>query len=225
MFKSNATLLSPLKPWILGLVLVVPLSAFGLSTDRDQPADIEADDIEFNMRDGTRTFTNNVLAVQGTLRIKADKLIAKYGDGALKRVDAWGALAQFKQRPDGKPNDVEGWAERIEVDQANNLLTLTGRAALRQGGDTARGDQIVYNMASDTLKVRGGAAVGVSNNPNSTVKADPNRKLEDPFKDQPNEPEAVADSAQTATQKAQSDGESTPDTTRSGRSQLIIQPK
>ena len=84
-----------------------------------------------------------------------------------------GSFARFKQRPDDKPNDVEGWANKIVVNQKTNMLTLTGQAALRQGGDTVRGDEIIYNMSTDTLKVRGGAAVGVSNNPNSTVKADP----------------------------------------------------
>ena len=209
---------------VLLVALVMHSTALALSTDRDQPADIEADDIEFNLRDGTRTFLNNVLAVQGTLRIKANKLIAKYEDGELAKVDAWGSLARFKQRPDGKPNDVEGWAKRIEVDQKNNLLTLTGKAALRQGGDTARGEEIIYNMATDTLTVRGGAAVGVSNDPSSTKKADPNRKLEDPFADQPKGPGKIPDSAITATEKAQQD-EASPEPTSSGRSRLIIQPK
>lgn len=224
---NRLSLKSILLPLLCFYLISGSCVSFALSTDRDQPADIEADDIEFNMRDGTRTFTNNVLAVQGTLRIKADKLVAKYKDGELERVDAWGSLARFKQRPDGKPNDVEGWAKKIVVDQANNLLTLTGKAALRQGGDTARGDEIVYNMATDTLKVRGGAAVGVSNNPNSTVKADPNRKIEDPFKDDSKGPGKVPESAISATQSAQqNDTESqAPVSTQSGRSRLIIQPK
>ena len=36
--------------------------ALALKTDRDQPADIEADDIEFNFQKGTRTYLDNVLA-------------------------------------------------------------------------------------------------------------------------------------------------------------------
>ncbi|MEO0368652.1 MAG: lipopolysaccharide transport periplasmic protein LptA [Pseudomonadota bacterium] len=210
---------------VAGLISWLPMSsAYALSTDRDQPADIEADDIEFNMRNGTRTFTNNVIAVQGTLRIKADKLVAKYENGELANVDATGSLARFKQRPDNKPNDVEGWAKKIVVDQKKNLLTLTGQAALRQGGDTARGNVIVYDMARDTLKVQGGAAVGYTNNTDSTKKADPNRKIEDPFKDELPTAPAAPDSAISATQKANADGEQ-PKATSSGRSRLIIQPK
>lgn len=212
---------------ITALLMSTPQALWALSSDREQPADIEADNIEFDLQKGTRVFTNNVLAVQGTLRIKADKLVAQYADGELENVQAWGSFARFKQRPDGKPNDVEGWAKQIVVNQKTNLLTLTGEAALRQGGDTARGEEIIYNMATDRLQVRGGAAVGVSNDPSSTTKADPNKKLEDPFKKPPPSADKLPDSAVSATRKAQqeAEGEEAPETTKSGRSRLIIQPK
>mgnify|MGYP005993172205 CR=1 FL=1 len=225
-FEQNLS--STLITILLALFVVSSNTAWALTSDRDQPADIEADDIEFDMKKGTRIFTNNVLVVQGTLRIKADKLEARYADGELQNVKAWGNFARFKQRPDDKPNDVEGWANKIVVNQKTNMLTLTGQAALRQGGDTARGDEIIYNMSTDTLKVRGGAAVGVSNDPNSTVKADPNKKLEDPFKSPPPSADKLPESAISATKKAQqeaSDEVSAPEPTRSGRSRLIIQPK
>ena len=213
---------------LLAVFLVSLNTAWALTSDRDQPADIEADDIEFDLKKGTRIFTNNVLVVQGTLRIKADKLEARYADGELQNVKAWGSFARFKQRPDDKPNDVEGWANKIVVNQKTNMLTLTGQAALRQGGDTVRGDEIIYNMSTDTLKVRGGAAVGVSNNPNSTVKADPNKKLEDPFKKPPPSADKLPESAISATRNVQqeaSDDVTAPEPTRTGRSRLIIQPK
>ncbi len=212
---------------LTAIAITTSQTVWALSSDRDQPADIEADNIEFDLQKGTRVFTNNVLAVQGTLRIKADKLIAQYTDGELDNVEATGSFARFKQRPDGKPNDVEGWAKKIVVNQKTNLLTLTGEAALRQGGDTARGDEIIYNMATDRLQVRGGAAVGVSNDPTSTDKADPNKKLADPFKKPPPSADKLPESAVSATRKAQqeAEGEEAPETTKSGRSRLIIQPK
>ena len=204
-------------------------SLHALSTDRDQPADIEADDIEFDFKKGTRTYINNVLVVQGTLRLKADKLLAIYQDGELSKATAWGSLARFKQRPDGKQHDVEGWAREIIVDQKKNTLTLNGKAALKQGGDTARGEVIVYNMANDTLSVKGGAKVGTAG---KGAQAKPRRTIEDPFKDDPEgPPETTADGGKTASAGDDSTGESEQDTekevekTSSGRSRLIIQPK
>lgn len=206
----------------LCLALASTQSVYALKSDRDKPADIEADDIEFDFKKGTRIYTNNVIAVQGTLRIKADKLIAKYEKSELTSATAWGSLARFKSRPDGKEHDVEGWAKKIIVNQQANTLTLVGRAALKQGGDTARGEEIVYNMANDTLKVKGGARMGSGGNPSKDV-TKPQRKLEDPFKD---DKPAVTQSGDKKPQQS-TPAKQKPEyaQTPSGRSRLIIQPK
>jgi len=60
--------------------------------------------------------------------------------GDLSKATAWGSLARFKQRPDNKPDDVEGWGKKMIVDYSTNTLTLIGSAALKQGGSTARGN-------------------------------------------------------------------------------------
>ena len=214
------------------------INASALSTDRDQPAEIEADDIEYDFQKGVRTFIDNVLVVQGTLRLKADKVVAVYEGRELDTATAWGSLARFKQRPDGKPDDVEGWAEKIVVNQKANTLTLIGQAALKQGPDTARGDTIVYNMATDTLSLKGGAKVGASG---KTGKAPPKRKLEDPFAEDGQATGPVAapvkktakssEGAESTTKKAENAETAeeqtvpTPEPLKSGRSRLIIQPK
>ena len=220
-----------------------------LKSDRDQPADIEADSIEFDLQKGTRTYIDNVLAVQGTLRLKADKLFAEYDGSDLKKATIYGSLARFKQRPDGKEHDVEGWAKKIIVDQKANTLTLIGKAALKQGPNTARGETIVYNMANDTLRVQGKAKVGAAGKDGTA----PKRKIEDPFKDNadgPPEPKkkkkkkkkkvvASAEGAEEdavaseesdeadeaeATDEAEDAEEVEAKPTRSGRSRLIIEP-
>ena len=194
--------------------LFISAYSYGLSTDRDQPAEIEADDIEFDFKKGTRTYIKNVLVIQGTLRLKADKLQAIYNNDELETATAWGSLARFKQRPDGKQHDVEGWAKKIIVDQKQNTLTLIGKAALKQGPDTARGETIVYNMANDTLRIKGAAKLG---NAGKSGKKPPKRKLEDPFKDAPQGPtDGTQDAEKTGNQ---------PVPTRSGRSRLIITPR
>ena len=239
---------STYKNFTAALVLVFALvesqSALALSTDRDQPAEIEADDIEFDFTTGKRIYLDNVLVVQGTLRLKADKVIAIYKGKDLDTATAWGSLARFKQRPDGKEHDVEGWAKKIIVDQKANTLTLIGQAALKQGPDTARGQTIVYNMATDTLKLKGGAKVGAAGKGGKQV---PKRKLEDPFADdgqaagpaapkksKAKKPAEKADTADATATQDQSDSEpaeneaeqtTQPEPVKSGRSRLIIQPK
>ncbi len=204
--------------------------SWALESDRNQPADIEADDTNIDFKTGQRVFTGNVIVVQGTLRIKADKVVANYKDGQLINATATGNLARFKSRPDGKPDDVEGMGKKIFVNQQKNTLTLTSNALLKQGTNTARGQEIVYNMANDTLKIKGGSKLGAGGN---TGKTRPNRKLEDPFKDDPAPTAATPNhQAKSATSKPQTKAEeelttpTTPvQTAPSGRSRLIIQPK
>lgn len=224
------------------LLSTATTQVLALSTDRDQPAEIEADDIEFDFKNGTRTYIKNVLVIQGSLRIKADKVVANYGEKDLENATAWGSLARFKQRPDGKPDDTEGWAKKIIVDQVNNTITLIGKAALKQGPNTARGDTIVYNTVTEKMKILGGSKVEAAGKNGQA----PKRKLDDPFKDDKQgppeaavaiaKPKASVEDADETTEEGTSTSEPAeqevvieevpaPAPTKSGRSRLIIQPK
>jgi len=134
------------------------ISALALSSDREQPAVIEADDVEFDFRTGVRTYRGNVSVVQGTLHIKSDKLIVNYKDGKMQNATAWGSPAHFRQRPDGKKNDVIGKGKKILLNEIDNTLTLYTQASLKQGSDTAHGELIIYDMTRDKLRVKGAAS-------------------------------------------------------------------
>lgn len=230
MLKSHQHLYQRLlsKTTAILLTIVFTATVSGLESDRNQPADIEADDTTIDFRTGKRTFIGNVIVIQGSLRIKADKVIANYKEGQIINATAWGKVARFKSRPDGKPDDVEGSAEKIFVNQQNNTLTLTGKARLKQGYNTADGETIVYNMANDTLKIKN-SKLGSGGN---TGKERPKRKLEDPFKNDPlptagqNKPKQTNQDSNTSTSAKNDEPASVQtETTPSGRSRLIIQPK
>ena len=138
------------------LIIFIP-NSYALKTDRDQPADIAADEVLIDTKTGKRTFIGDVRFVQGTLKVKGDRVDAIYKNGKLVEAIAYGKPAAFQQRPDGKPNDVEGRGFTIVLNQADNLLTLKKKASLKQGPDVAKGTVIIYNMADDTLKVKGGS--------------------------------------------------------------------
>ena len=132
-------------------------TGFTLSSDKDQPAEIESDEVDVDFTTGRRTFIGNVRFIQGTLRVKADRLVAFFEDGKLANATAYGEgnLAAFRQLPDGKKNDVEGRGRTIVMNQTENTLTLKKQASLKQGPDVARGDNIFYNMATDKLRILG----------------------------------------------------------------------
>lgn len=205
-----------LKFALVTLVISVALSqhAYALKSDSDQPAHIEADETEIDFKTGVRTLTNNVIVIQGTLRLKADKLVAKYNKaGQLENAVADGSLARFKQRPDGKPDDVEGWAKKITVNYPTNEIILVGKAALKQGASVAEGKKIIYNMATDKLKIVGNSVAKVAGKDGQSV---PKREVDEAFKDDKtsaatkSEPETIKQSIEPA---------------KAGRSRLILQPK
>lgn len=128
-----------------------------LTSDRDEPATIDADQVEFDFRTGKRTYTGNVVVVQGTLKVTGDKLVVQYDDQnvEIETATSWGNPATFKQRPDGKEDDVYGEGDTIILNQLDNTLTLIENALLTQAGNTAKGVEIVYHMDTDKMTVKG----------------------------------------------------------------------
>lgn len=143
---------------ILALICAGPV--YALQSDREQPAIIEADEVELDFNTGERIYKGNVVVEQGTLLIKGDKMIVKYKEDKMETATAWGNPASFKQRPDGKDQDVLGKGSVIVLNQINNTLTLTTNASLKQGPDWANGEIIIYNMDTDkmTIKSTGGGS-------------------------------------------------------------------
>lgn len=139
--------------------LILNISAVhALESDREQPATIEADEVEFDFRNGTRTYKGNVVVVQGTLRITGEKLVIQYtegGDEQIETATSWGNPATFKQRPDGKDSDVYGEGDEIVLNEIDNTLTLIENAVMTQAGNTAKGKRIIYDMAADKMTVKG----------------------------------------------------------------------
>lgn len=138
------------------LILGAP-AVHALSSDRNQPATIEADEVEFDFRTGKRTYKGNVVVIQGTLRVTGDKMVVQYSNEnqQIESATTWGEPATFKQRPDGKEHDVYGEGQEIILNEIENTLTLIEDALMRQAGNTAKGRKIVYDMATDKMTVKG----------------------------------------------------------------------
>jgi len=145
------------KTLFMILLSVAAAQAHALSSDRNKPATIEADEVEFDFRTGKRTYKGNVVVVQGTLRITGEKMVVEYDqqNNRIKKATSWGDPATFKQRPDGKQHDVYGEGDTIVLDQIDSTLTLIDDASMTQAGNTANGRRIVYDMASDKMTVKG----------------------------------------------------------------------
>jgi len=139
---------SKLKLLLLMILFMLPGTVMSLSTDKDKPMEIEADRVEIDDKTGHSTFRGNVKITKGSIRLNAQTVVVYESNGELDKVIASGAPVYFRQRPDGKPDDVIAEANRIEFYSRKNLIYLINKARIKQENDSFSGDRIEY----DTLR-------------------------------------------------------------------------
>ncbi|MDX1519199.1 MAG: LptA/OstA family protein, partial [Gammaproteobacteria bacterium] len=61
------------------LVAIAPVT-FALTTDKDQPIEIEADAAELDDRKNVTVYTGNVIVTQGSIRMTGEKMTVYYTD-------------------------------------------------------------------------------------------------------------------------------------------------
>ncbi|MDV3237735.1 MAG: lipopolysaccharide transport periplasmic protein LptA [Gammaproteobacteria bacterium] len=131
------------------LTVLFPASAVALSSDRQQPMHIEADRADLDDQKGISVYRGNVVITQGTLRLTADELTVYTRDGEVTKAFSTGAPATYRQRPDGKDQDVEAQSLRMEYYAGEEKIILLQKAEVKQAGDTFRSDKIIYDIARD----------------------------------------------------------------------------
>lgn len=138
---------------LLGCLLANPAGAE--QADRSKPINLEADSVTLDDLHKTGTYQGNVILIQGTLMMHADKVDVSQDANGLKAVTATGNPVSFRQKRDGVDEYVEAYAPRVEFDNLKGFLELSGGARLRKGGDEIRGDVITYNTRTEFYKVVG----------------------------------------------------------------------
>lgn len=139
------------------LISAGPASA--LSTDKDQPIQLEADSADIDEKKKLSVYSGNVVLTQGTIRITADKLEV-YGDRSnADKIIAHGSPVTFSQQPD-KGEMFRGRSKRAEFHTNSDQIHLIDDAVLAQG-ETRRmaSDRIVYDRKKALMKA-GASAQG-----------------------------------------------------------------
>ena len=138
-------------------ILMVGLSvpAFAEKADREKPVHLEADNVTLDDIRKVSVFDGNVLLIQGTLMLRADRLEAKQNSDGLQNVIAKGSPVSFRQKREGADEYIEGFSSQVEYDNVEGVLRLIGDARLRKGGDEIRGAQITYDAKTEFYKVIG----------------------------------------------------------------------
>ncbi len=135
---------------VLALLLcVLCTSASARKNDRQQPMDVNADHSEASLADdGITTLTGNVVMVQGTLQINADKAVITRKDGDMSRAVLTGNPVHLKQL-DENNEPMYGSARQVDDDLIRNIAIFSGNAIIDQPvRGQMHGEKIVYNVDS-----------------------------------------------------------------------------
>ncbi len=140
----------------LMLLLVFAGPIYGLDSDSEQPATLEANDFELDLKTGVRTYRGDVVYRQGSIRLDCDELVTYFNaDGALDKAICTGDPGKFKQRPEDSEDDMIGTAREIVMDQIEQLVVMKSRADVVQGGTRLTGRLITYDLKTEKVRVKG----------------------------------------------------------------------
>jgi lipopolysaccharide export system protein LptA len=123
--------------------------------DREKEIVVGADRLTADDANKVSTFEGGVVITQGTMRMTAHKVTVKEDADRHKVYVANGAPVTFRQKRDKVDEWVEGFAERAEFDDRNDVLRLFNRARVKSNQNEITGDFISYDMKREVAEVSG----------------------------------------------------------------------
>jgi lipopolysaccharide export system protein LptA len=134
------------------LLILLPCQLWALSTDGDQPIEVEADELEVRELERISIYLGNVNLVQGSLEINADRVVLHFNEvNELTLMEMTGTPATLRQLDDNQ-QEMWGEAKRIDYTQSDSMLILRDSARLRHAGDTIESDLIRINTLNSSLR-------------------------------------------------------------------------
>jgi lipopolysaccharide export system protein LptA len=127
--------------------------------DRTKQIAVTATDAVADQARQTAEFSGDVVVVQGSMEIRADRVQMRAGANGERlgiALGKAGAPVRFRQRGDRPDEWNEGQADRVEYDSTANEVRLIGAATLRNlnGGTLTQAvtsDAITYDTARDRV--------------------------------------------------------------------------
>jgi len=143
--------------------------AWAERADREKEIVVGADKLTADDANRMSTFEGTVVVTQGTMRMTANRVTVKEDADRHKFYVANGSPVTFRQKRDNVDEWVEGFADRAEFDDRNDVLRLYNRAKVKSNQNEITGDFISYDMRREVAEVSG-APPGQKPPPESRVK-------------------------------------------------------
>jgi lipopolysaccharide export system protein LptA len=136
-------------------IWMVAAPAFAERGDRDKPVTLESDTMSADELKKTAIFEGKVVMTQGTLVIRADRIVVRQDSDGFQYGVATGNPATFRHKQDGNAGYIDGQAMRIEYDGKADRVEFFNDARLRRdSGDDIRGDYISYDTKTERFTVK-----------------------------------------------------------------------
>jgi lipopolysaccharide export system protein LptA len=135
--------------------LLAGAPALAERADRDKPVNIESDSMTADEAKKTATFEGKVVLTQGSLVIRADRIVVRQDADGFQYGVATGSPASFRHKQDGTAGYIDGQASRIEYDAKADRVEFFNDARLRRdSGDDIRGEYISYDAKTERFAVK-----------------------------------------------------------------------
>ena len=137
------------------LLATSALPAFAERADREKQIVVAGDKAVANDAEKTLVFDGNVVITQGTMRMTASKVTVREDKDKHQYYVANGTPVTFRQKRDNTDEWIEGFADRAEFDDRNDVLKLYSRARVKSNQNEITGDFISYDMRRELAEVSG----------------------------------------------------------------------
>lgn len=125
------------------------------NADREKPIHLESNRVVVDDPTQTSVFEGNVELTQGTLQIRADKIVLTENKQGYKHCTATGKPASFRQKHEGSDEYMEGYGERIEYDTLSQTVDFYVHARVKRAQDDVQGNHIAYSTRTEVFQVSG----------------------------------------------------------------------
>lgn len=143
--------------WRINLIIIALLitqTAVAEQADRKLPVSVDADNVQMDDINKTALYQGNVVLQQGTLMVQANSLSMKQDAQGFSTATALGTPVYFRQKQDNSDEYVEGWADRLDLDNKKNTVLLTGHALLKNGANQLHANVMLYNSATQQFSAQ-----------------------------------------------------------------------
>lgn len=125
--------------------------AFGtIQQNAGLPVEVTADSLSIDQNAGTALFTDNVIIVQGEMRLSADEVLVIYDAQAsdVERIEATGNVILISGQDAAE-------SERANYDVSDGTIVMTGNVLVAQGPSALTSDTMTVRLDDGTAQMNG----------------------------------------------------------------------